>query len=142
MTVNKERVALLVADLRTTTEPQAKGYLKSEHGFCCLGRGCEVAIANGLAVAMEEVPRRDGQPTHFRYNNTVDFLPTAVRDWYGFDRANPILAEGVKGACGDLTCDCTEGAISASRANDDEEWDFAQIADALEARYINGDANA
>lgn len=142
MTVNKERVALLVADLRTTTEPQAKGYLRSELGFCCLGRACEVAIANGLAVDVKEVAEGGGQPVHFRYNGSPDFMPTAVRDWYGFDRANPILAEVSTGTCGNTDCGCGEEKIMATRANDEDDWTFDQIAGALEARYINGDANA
>lgn len=86
----------MVAELRTGGHRQARNFLATEEGFCCLGVACEVAMAGGLDMVKEE---RSHQPheamalwvTHFFYNPVAKsepgserVLPTAVARWFGF----------------------------------------------------------
>ncbi len=46
-----DNMKLWVKDLETTDTPQARCFLNVDGGYCCLGRLCEVAIANGVPVS-------------------------------------------------------------------------------------------
>ena len=46
-----ELKAAWLADLRSGKHPQAKGGLRTEDGFCCLGRLCDAAGATWTRVA-------------------------------------------------------------------------------------------
>lgn len=90
------RVRRLVAELRTGDHRQARKFLATEEGFCCLGVACEVAMAGGLDMVKEErfhKPHayRNVPVRHFFYNPVAKseagserVLPTAVARWFGF----------------------------------------------------------
>lgn len=77
---------------------------------CCLGVACEVAIANGLDLAVEAVPsvRRYGVTAE------VAYLPDEVQEWLGVDTNSPII-----------------GDVSAVVRNDNCQQTFAEIAAAI-----------
>ena len=138
-TVNKVR--LLVEDLRTPGLIQATRYLtvpneSGADGDCCLGRGCKVAIANGLK-GVEAI--RTGTNVDYRYiaadpivhlgtqeHHEGAVLPPPVAEWYGFDKINPLLT-------------CPDGSIrDATSLNDELKWNFEQIAYAFEVTFLDG----
>jgi hypothetical protein len=144
--VNRDHVALLVADLRTPGIVQGHGYLtqaitdpktrKVVDHDCCLGRGCKVAIANGLE-GVEAV--RSGHANGVDYVYTlVDnddlphtlhegaVLPPPVQDWFGFSTVSVRLK----------TPD--DKWYDAVVLNDECNWTFEQIAYAFEVTFLDG----
>lgn len=123
--VNEARVKLWIKALRSGEYTQANGWLetlievdgKRVTGNCCLGVAQHVALNNGWH------PDR-GLTTVDWGQASMD--PDAAR-WFGFGGlgSDPLLRES-----GDA------GPVFCIQANDDLDWDFNQIADALEARYI------
>lgn len=113
MTVNRERVKLLVDALRSGEFEQGQSYLTQifrnmspDGSFgeeykprknCCLGVGCVVAMKHGASVVANEQDAVGHisyyDPTHFRQHEDLSdtHLPYVVRDWYGFDDTNPTL---------------------------------------------------
>ena len=93
------RVRRLVAELRTGDHRQARKYLATEEGFCCLGVACEVAMAGGLDMAKEERFHKphayqNVRVRHFFYNpvmvtvtGSARVLPAPVARWFGFVNA-------------------------------------------------------
>lgn len=113
MTVNKERVQLLVDALRSGEFKQRYGGLKGiAHSggvsHCCLGVATEVALRNG---AESRGNAWDGTALHWELTR-----------WYGFESGNPIIRPA---PCRD-----------AVAANDICKLDFNQIADAFEETFL------
>lgn len=92
--VIKSRVMKLIKDLESGEHAQGRYCLamrKSQRGqfsFCCLGRACEVAKANGCDVKVDLYETKQGR----RYDGEVAVLPPSVQQWYGFDSDDPELA--------------------------------------------------
>lgn len=146
VTVNRERVRLLVDALRSGDYIQGQSYLKSfkdhvslsplphEVRHCCLGVACEVAKSNGADVVENrnegELMSRFGEPGSFTYKyltgTSVCYLPHVVRDWYGFVSDDPVVTHDHE--------DC-----SATYLNDGLRLSFDEIADAFERTYLGGD---
>lgn len=70
--------------LRSGEYPQARGSLKSAHGYCCLGVLCELAVLAGLDIAVDADP--SGRTL---YDGSDAYLPHSVRDWAGLSDSNP-----------------------------------------------------
>lgn len=131
---NKENIRKWVTALRSGEYEQGREALRNGDKFCCLGVACDVALEDGLALRHGE----DDAAGHL-YDDNPSFLPSAVMDWLGLDPDstgtaahaydnNIVLAEtplgfGVR-------------RVFATEANDELEWDFNQIADAIETRYL------
>lgn len=98
--------------LRTAT-PLGRVY------YCCLGVACEVYRKSGN-------PGEWNSETCFSVGDerSITGLPRPVANWLGLDDPDPALTDDVGGY-----------KFSAIRANDDDNWPFDQIADALEKRY-------
>jgi hypothetical protein len=128
VTVNKERVQLLVDALRSGEYRQAQGKLRTEFngGYCCLGVATKIALDHGLEVeTINDVNNTlRGQPWDQLYQV---MCPTVVA-WYGFDTGNPTLTG--PGEHGLIMSD------QASYWNDYHGAGFAQIADMFENTYI------
>lgn len=131
-----EHRAELVADLRTEgllqvtgslRLPKAVGFRETD-GFCCLGRGCEVAAKQGVT---KRNPYGDGYSTEefavedesISYDN--GYLPNEVREFYGFSEKNGRLRTPVTDAEG-------RTAFNLTDLNDALGWSFSQIADLIE----------
>lgn len=138
--VNKERVALLIEELRNGGRKQGKGALlrirNGEEEACCLGVACEVARANGLQIATvkdgtrgcdcELCTRTD---VRREYDGEINHLPPSVQEWYGFFSKNPYAR----------TSDGCE--YTAVQMNDELEMPFSEIADAFERMYLSEDSD-
>lgn len=138
MAVNKERVRLGVAALRSGEFEQGAGYLKYNGKYCCLGVFCEIAIRNGCEV---QVLESDAQEGKFFFDGIADFLPRSVMEWYGFDSHNPkVSIDPELHSCADGCCPMN--GASATEANDELHWDFSQIADGFEEMHLKGEPDA
>jgi hypothetical protein len=129
VTVNKERVQLLVDALRSGEYEQAQGKLRTEFGgvgYCCLGVATKIALDNGLEVENISDPndRLQGQP----WDQTYQVMCPVVADWYGFESGNPTLVGWAPS--GQFVSD------QAAHWNDDHGANFARIADMFENTYI------
>lgn len=135
--VDESRVKLWIDALRSGEFKQANGWLEKPidlpdgtkaTGNCCLGVAQHIGLRNGWRPA-------DGVSEH-----DLDWgaaaMPIELGQWFGFEwpyATDPNLGEhavtGDDGTEGITTVHCVE-------ANDDLDWNFTRIADALEDRYI------
>lgn len=114
-----------VEALRSGEYQQAKDYLVSLEGYCCLGVLCEIAVQDGVVYREgdEYISTSEG----FDVNN-VD-LPVAVQRWAGvedaYDGGFTSLRSNVPYKNTDRNADFTE-------LNDEMDYTFKMIADAIE----------
>jgi hypothetical protein len=109
-----------VEALRSNNYKQAKGYLKTEDGFCCLGVLCDIAVQDGVIAAPIKLEGQYGEPDHYGYGSgKTGELPEEVADWAGLDSYNSLVREG-------------ESLTSLVELNDDYGYEFKQIAQLIE----------
>jgi hypothetical protein len=91
-------------------------------GYCCLGVLCELAVADG--VIEKQVPQNNGDSYTQRavFGDDTKTLPLAVQRWAGIDNSDPTVKE-----------EATSLNHSLSHWNDTSKYNFAQIADLIEA---------
>lgn len=141
MSIDKERVRLLVAALRSGDYTQARGTLRrDEREYCCLGVACDVASLNGLGIGWRNVIGEGcgcgDCPDRWRFDGAGDNMPPSVYNWFGFDDPDDVALVGTP-YDPDIAIDADSNNVTMVRANDVLEWNFNQIADALETRYLN-----
>lgn len=126
--VNKENVRKWVDALRSGKYKQCRSYLNKGDAYCCLGVACEVAFKNGVAVEIVNLNENTSNAEAIRsYNkNTID-LPTVVKEWLGFEQHSPTVR---------LSNNREE---FLTNLNDSYKFSFEQIADLIEAQFINGE---
>lgn len=146
MTVNRERVLLLADALKSGRYRKGMSRLHYIPGndadsWCCLGVASDIAIRNGLditRVIVQDVYLQ-GSKEVFGGHTRDEYLCAAVREWYGFDEANPELR-----SAGGMT-------VSAASWNDtgapedgkgQREQDFTEIAAAFRRTYCGEEADA
>jgi hypothetical protein len=114
--MNPEIRARWTAALRSGTYRQGQAALRSVNDrFCCLGVLCDLAEMAGVVRAYKN-------PDNWQYDGADAYLPEAVMDWAGITDASPHV--NVRSSMEDRPTLVT--------LNDDDEWDFAQIADAID----------
>jgi hypothetical protein len=127
--VNKGRVRLLVAALRSGLYIKGTGFLHREPGipqdngafpgfWCCLGVAGDVAHRFGLPVAREV----RGHCEHI--GGSPAYLSPSVSDWYGFATMDPVLLQA------------DGGRILASEWNDRPDSTQQEIADGFERTFL------
>lgn len=141
MTVNKERVQLLVDALRSGDFEQGQNMLRTKDDtYCCLGVACEVARLNGIGIEWEPKPggcECEGcQESRWKFNGSNEALGETVADWYGFEHDGR-LANDVQ-----IGHDGFGNSVTMIRANDDLGWSFIEIADAVEAKFLTEESAA
>ena len=98
---------------------QAKNFLQTEDGFCCLGVLCD------LYSEETKIPwacNPDGART---YLYAHDVLPPEVKGWAGLDSINPRINDT-------NTTNDSNIATTLAALNDDWELSFSQIADLIQ----------
>lgn len=118
MEPNKENIKKWVDALRNDGFAQDKSWLHTNRGFCCLGVACEVAIKNSLPLSIS----KDDEYTF--YDGMGGILPPSVQNWLGIDDSDPNLVKDGR-------------YYRCSVLNDDKNFSFAAIADAIEATYLS-----
>lgn len=117
-----ENMKLWVEALRSGEYKQGKGQLaiRKEDTFCCLGVACEIAAKNGAELEI----RNDGD---FRYYDDHETdLPPSVFAWLGLGPDEDTL---------DVRTKASE-YTDVITLNDQLEWSFEDIADAIEESYV------
>lgn len=114
---------LWVEALRSEEYGQAKGALRTEDGYCCLGVLCEVAIKAGVKVKVEG-PNDDG---HHLFDGYEDFPPPSVCEW-AFGTNDVPLSVRID----DSFVDDSYMEAELADLNDSKDWTFEQIADAID----------
>lgn len=143
MTPNKENIRKVVDALRSGDYVQGKGTLeyKDENGVaknCCLGVACRVAMANGVALDVQEstteMVRGYSKLRFFNHNELVfgetGYLPKTVRDWLGVPFKDVSLMTDPGGY-----------SRTATYMNDND-YSFEQIADAFERTFLDDSPTA
>lgn len=136
MKAYRERIRLLVDELRTTDKQQGKGNLckivDEVAEYCCLGVATELAMRHGVEIDVLE--QTVGNTIYRNYDGRYGNLPTKVSNWFGFvdetddeEGDDPIL---YLSSYRDRSC------TTAIHANDYLHLTFAQIADAFEETYL------
>lgn len=142
--MNKDVLRKWVDALRSGNFKQTKGRLSKiendgSRTFCCLGVLCELAKDE---IGLEETYREGlwfrGYGGEFAYNGCETLPPDSVEDFLGepgFDwevklHEDVLYEDGeeVMYEAGDL--------VELAELNDEGDWTFAQIADAIESQYL------
>jgi hypothetical protein len=112
--MNPEIRARWTAALRSGDYSQGRDTLRRDDLFCCLGVLCDLAVKDGAVTGK---PHGDGR---WAYSGTATVLPRAVQEWAALETCDPLIA--------------VPGRVPASltELNDDENWTFARIADAID----------
>lgn len=126
----KKRLKKFIAALRSGTYRQGKNslHIKSADGssdtFCCLGVACQVALKNRVKLNVHE-----GFAT-VDYDGQDGYLPDKLVDYYGLVHNDPVIV------------DADGSRMTATTANDSNDYDFNTIADMFERTYLDeGDIN-
>lgn len=141
MTINRERVRLLVDALRSGRFQQGYGHLRAKNEYCCLGVACEVAMENGIQLNV--VPAAAPHMVADQFDGHSSDLPDAVIGWYGFGytsdpslRMPPLLhAQRVERKQKVPSF----SFASAIALNDTFKFSFDEIADCFEYTFLTGD---
>lgn len=144
----QEHRRLWLEDLRSGKNKQTKNRLATVEedgtvGYCCLGRACEVAIANGLDIPAETVVQYEGtedERTVIVYGKEREYLtlPLAVAEWYGLGaEVSPELdveyeVEDGTGVARALPDGLPERNLTSLNDSLENSYTFEQIADAVE----------
>jgi hypothetical protein len=135
MSVNRERVGLLVTALRSKEYKQGVGRLctveASRKKWCCLGVATDVAEKNGVKLR-HRVINHPGEPCRIAFDDEMFVLPEKVRKWYGFDSSNPLLKVKSRLEHYSATA-CNDGGHDEITG---KGMTFEQIADLFETRYL------
>lgn len=135
MSINKDRVRLLVDALRSGDYRQGTNMLRTlDDKYCCLGVACEVARLNGIGIEWGMVEPTcscsDCSALRWQFAGSTESLRLDVAGWYGFPGETHVAEDPVIGKLEDNT------PVTMIRANDDWRWTFDQIADAVEATFL------
>lgn len=114
-----------VEALRSGEYQQAKDYLVSPDGYCCLGVLCEIAVQDGVVYreGYEYISTSEG----FDVNN-VD-LPRAVQRWAG---VSDYYGDGFTSLGSNVPYKNTDRNADFTELNDEMNYTFDMIADAIE----------
>lgn len=143
MTPNRERIKLWVDALRSGKFTQGRGRLYRRETYCCLGVACELAVQAGVPVerkvlidwdmvdGVNETDTGAGEAVlgDIAFDDHVLDMPPSVATWLGL-RATATDPEVLIGE-GD-----EQIFVGLITLNDTYEWDFNQIADAIEATWL------
>ncbi len=126
---NKAHIKQWIRALRSGRYKQTVETLRKDDepvAYCCLGVACNIS----------KLGKWDGDGEYKIGTRSYNgFLPHPVAKWLGLSR-DPTLPVGDRKRQSVHTM--RRKVISAVTANDYAEWDFKDIANALEERYIKG----
>lgn len=141
MPMNQEIKARWVAWLHEHADKQTNGRLhrtstndsdNAPVGFCCLGGLCELAVADGIIEAREEVHLGQSLVAYGKETDRLDdrnsaVLPRIVMEWAGLEDSDPEVVVPEDEASKAST-------LGLTTVNDDLRLNFHQIADLIDAQ--------
>lgn len=132
--VNKARVLRWIERLERNTDPQGKGYLKSEQGLCCLGVATE-EFGDECGISSHVMEKYGFSPDDERIDVTMyewtgeeglgkeaGTMPQVVSEYLGIDTDNPFV-------------DFEGERVRVSILNDQYSLSFPEIAALLRKEY-------
>ena len=114
-----------LAALRSGDYLQARGFLRSARGYCCLGVLCEIAVQEGVTT---RVTRGEGAESYYGEDFFSTVLPEQVSDWAGGLSSSGALP-------GEATIDGSFSGNTLADLNDSGRYTFEQIADVIEEYF-------
>jgi len=128
-----------VAALRSGDYQQGQSALKTASGsFCCLGVACDLAAKQGVTEFRADPCGCGNAECNSGRGYTDDYgsvatgtLPNNVRHWLGLESAGGSLKESIEYSAPEA--DQPRKATDLITLNDEANWDFAKIADLIEA---------
>lgn len=128
--VDEFRVKLWIEALRSGEFKQTKQVLEESNpdgtkSHCCLGVAMHVALRNGWE------PREGVE----RLNWGPESMDPGAGAWFGFQDGPSLESIAGDPYLGRFP-EVVSGRVHCTSANDELDWSFEKIADALEARYI------
>lgn len=123
--------------LRSGEYEQAKNYLSTPDGYCCLGVLCEIAVEDGVVFKDDETYFSKEEPQN---DFSAEELPRAVIEWAGLEdenhAENPLSDVKYARNANDVSIHLPRPAgrenAHLSELNDDMGFDFKMIADVVE----------
>ncbi len=82
----KRRRKLWTEALRSGKYSQCEAALRNSVGYCCLGVACEVYIAQGNKLRVEEQLNYMEGLVYYKYDGEKEMLPKVVMNWFGLRR--------------------------------------------------------
>jgi hypothetical protein len=134
---NKENIRKWVDALRSGEYGQTTGKLRRDDSFCCLGVACDLSplgkweSLSSVGNLLYVLHKTDEEGEKIAHEND---LPHRVADWLGIDQ-DPMVKTWGEPTGEAIVFDRGTMAF-LSDLNDDSEWDFDQIADAIERTYL------
>lgn len=132
---NKKRIQLWIDWLLDPTHKQAQEALRRRgNRYCCLGGACEVYKAEtgkGKWVNANRTDFLDAKDFIIGTDSGDGVLPETVVEWFGLPDNNPYLRTGVAPLQGPMRSN-----EAASSLNDEYNWTFTDIADAIKRTYL------
>lgn len=142
--------AIWLAELRSTTVPQAKGYLNCKDGMCCLGVLCDLAARQGLGSWNTDTiyDEESGESALLEYSyfgadeGDYEVPPEEIGTWAGFtpfETTNPVVKitpeTKERYSIRSVNIDKSDGSYSTDLASlNDAGMPFSEIADLIEAQ--------
>lgn len=114
MEPNKKNIRKWVKALRSGKYKRGKDSLRDGDKFCCLGVACDISGVGKWSDAES-------------YDGEASTLPTSVSRWLGVYGDNPEFKYG------------NNETKFASELNDNHNWSFKKIANAIERTFLKGD---
>jgi hypothetical protein len=119
--VPNSNVKLWTDALRSGEYKQTRGALKNQHGYCCLGVACDIALKNGVEIVVTESHSVGDIPGFTFYNGHSVGLPDVVRDFFGLrDRYGKFEESDIS-------------VQDLANLNDSRNLTFEQIADVIDS---------
>lgn len=120
--------------LRSGEYQKARGYLRTNEGYCCLGVLCEVAVRHGIiAEATHSGP--DNCYARYGPDQDISTLPAEVVRFAELDNVNPVVEapDGFVNNIGELKDRASLAEINDAEI-DDQDYGFDVIADLIDAQ--------
>jgi hypothetical protein len=122
---NKDHIRRWVMALRSGKYEQTTGALRKGDAYCCLGVACEVSgVGEWRGSTTADLLPAYGNDDY----RESGILPTPVINWLGLDDGDPMLVNPERG-----------GSTRASEWNDEHGATFEEIADFIEATFLDGE---
>ncbi len=126
MRINREQFNKWLRALKSGRYEQTSGTLQDEHGYCCLGVACKVLIPKGK-LEMKEEENEEGEMVKTKF--IKGDLPRDQKyapAW--LEEIASLKIEPSNEGDGKTTGEITD-------LNDNQNWDFKMIAEALEGSF-------
>lgn len=123
--MNLDNIRKGVAALRSGEYKQARGALRVNDRYCCLGVLCDVYRKETGIEEWVKIPTQHMAGTAYQFLDIVGVLPVEVMKWLGWSETNPTVSHPILGSKHTL-----------AHLNDGHKLSFSEIADVIEQNFL------